>query len=398
MNVRSSSLMFLVLAHCLVDTFASLLAPLWPALQDRVTPGTGSGHWAYVTWSLSTSVSQLFFGYWGDRGRSRWLIWAGPALGVVCLSAIGFVHSLAMLNVLLIVGGLGIAAFHPEAAALAGASAPGSRSRAMSLFAVGGSIGQAAGPIYSGIVTTRYGLPALAWSAAWGLGLLALLRLGMGNGPVDSSERGDGRALDWREILRERGGAMGLVLLIGVLRVVAILGVPIALAFALKARGEAYDRIGLAQGVFLAGNGAGSLACAMFARRAGERRVLWALPLPLVPLLWFLPAAGFAALLAGVGVAGMLLGATMPILVSYGQQLLPEGRRTASSITMGVTWGLGGLIVAALLAACERVQRPELAFTLFAVACLASSTLCAWLPEPEPHERPRVLIPRPQPR
>ena len=126
------------------------------------------------------------------------------------------------------------------------------------------------------------------------------------------------------------------------LRVLPALGVPLALAFALKGRGGTNEQIGLAQSIFLAGIGAGSLACALFVRRAGERTVLWSLPLPVAPLLWAIPpAAGFGPLLVIVAVAGVLLGATMPILVSYGQQLLPEGRRTASSITMGAHLGPG---------------------------------------------------------
>jgi FSR family fosmidomycin resistance protein-like MFS transporter len=86
----------------------------------------------------------------------------------------------------------------------------------------------------------------------------------------------------------------------------------------------------------------------------------------------------------------------MPILISYGQQMLPEGQRTASSITMGVTWGLGGLIVAALMAACNQNQRPELAFATFAVACLLSIVVCAWLPEPASHGVSKVLAPQPR--
>jgi FSR family fosmidomycin resistance protein-like MFS transporter len=123
--------------------------------------------------------------------------------------------------------------------------------------------------------------------------------------------------------------------------------------------------------------------CALFVRRGGERRVLWLLPLGAVPLVGLLPWTGTGpALWAAVGGAGLLLGATMPILVSRGQQLLPEAERTASSITMGVTWGLGGLIVAAAMAASNRLRLPALPFAIFAVACLLSSLFCAWLPEP----------------
>ena len=36
-----------------------------------------------------------------------------------------------------------------------------------------------------------------------------------------------------------------------------------------------------------------------------------------------------------------------PVYISYGQQLLPSGERVASSITMGVCWGVAGGLVAA---------------------------------------------------
>jgi FSR family fosmidomycin resistance protein-like MFS transporter len=385
---QSVLLLLLVLAHALVDIFASMIQPLWPDLQHRLALDEGTIQWAFVTWSLATSVSQLLFGYWGDRGRSRWLIWAGPALGVLCLSCIGMARSLVELNLLLVAGGLGIAAFHPEAAALAGTSAPANRSRALSLFAVGGSIGQAIGPVYGGALTTGFGLRSLTWSMSWGFGILGVLVLGLRRVPRDREGHRASRPTvpAWRAIVRARGAAMGLVLLIGVLRVLAVLGVPLALAFLLKATGRTNEEIGLPQSMFLAGVGGGSLVCAIFVRRSGEGRVLWLLPLFAVPLIGLIPRAGAGpALWAEVGTAGLLLGATMPILVSRGQQLLPEAERTASSITMGVTWGLGGLIVAAAMAASSRLGRPELPFMIFAVACLLSSVFCAWLPEPRAH-------------
>jgi FSR family fosmidomycin resistance protein-like MFS transporter len=107
------------------------------------------------------------------------MLWAGPLVSIVALSAVGWVNSLPALCALLVLGGLGIAAFHPEAAALAGACSPENRSRAMSLFAVGGYFGQTIGPIYSGVLTTRWGMPALAWSVIWGISVGGLLLLGI---------------------------------------------------------------------------------------------------------------------------------------------------------------------------------------------------------------------------
>lgn len=366
--------------HGLVDAFGAFVQPLWPDLQQSLALEQGSIQWAYVLWGLATSVTQLGFGYWGDRHPRGWLLWAGPAVGLFCLSVVGLAPGLASLSGLLIVGGLGIAAFHPEAAALAGSCAPHDRSRAMSVFAVGGYLGQAAGPIYSGVITTHYGLKALVWSLIWGLPLLGLLVLGMRDPSRVAKPDQPRPAVPLADLVRGRGPALSMVLAIGILRVLPAMGVPLALSYLLKGRGHSNDFIGIVQSAFLAGIGAGSLGCALFVRREIERRVLWQFPLVVAPLIWICPLVNVQALILSVSVGGFLLGATMPILVSYGQRLMPEGQRIASSITMGVTWGIGGIFVALITSLANRHNMHTLAFTMYALACASSSLLCVWLP------------------
>ena len=356
MNLIPLVLLLLVLMHGLVDGFATSIQPLWPDLQRSLALRGGMIDWAYVAWNLATSMSQLFFGYWGDRGRGRWLFWAGPALAVLCMSSIGLVDSFAMLCVLLVLGGLGVAAFHPEAAAMAGACAPGHRSRAMSLFAVGGYLGQAAGPLYSGMVTTRFGTSALAWGLVWGLGASSSWRSGFAAPRASPCPPGPIAGLRCASWCGGGPSRWRWSWSIGTLRVLPAMGVPLALAFAMKSRGETNGQIGAAQTIFLAGIGAGSLGCALFVRRSNERAALWLLPMLVAAILWGFPWAGPRWSWPLLGVAGLLLGATMPVLVSYGQQLLPEGQRIASSLTMGVSWGIGGTLVAATMAACNGMQ------------------------------------------
>jgi FSR family fosmidomycin resistance protein-like MFS transporter len=379
------ALLLLMIAHGLVDAFAALVQPLWPSLERSLSLESGSVQWAFVLWTLSTSVSQLFFGYFGDRHQGRWMLWVGPLVSVVCLSAIGWASSLPALCTLLVLGGLGIAAFHPEAAALAGASSPENRSRAMSLFGVGGYLGQTIGPIYSGMLTTRWGLAALAWSAVWGIAAGTLLLAGMRSlsaarpAPAPTQRP----RLSLSEIVRGRRRRLLLILLIGMLRVMPAMGVPLALAYSLSTRGATNEQIGLIQAVFMGGIGGGGFACALLIGRGTERLALWALPLAVVPPLLLCPIAGPWMLTICVGLAGFLLGATMPVLISYGQQLLPEGQRVASSLTMGVTWGLAGAAVAGTMALLNRMQQPNAAFYVFAAGVVVSSVLCAWLPAPK---------------
>jgi FSR family fosmidomycin resistance protein-like MFS transporter len=370
-------LLGLTATHFLVDVFASTVTPLWPSLQSQLALGEGAVFGLYLAWTIATSVSQLLFGWLGDRLSGRWLLWAGPLAAVVCLSSIGLVRSPLAVAGLLVIGGLGIAAFHPEAAALAGASVPDHRSRAMSVFAIGGYLGQAVGPTYSGLVTDRYGLAGLSSGLLWGMAALAAVAWAVGRADQQSTVSTRSVAASG---LRERWPTLLLVLVISSLRVVAALGVPLAVAYLLAERGATNSVIGMVQSMFMAGIGAGGIACAVLVRRHHERLVLWALPLAAAPLLASLPYLGGTVLAAGVGGCGLLLGVALPVLISYGQQVLPDGQRVASSITMGVSWGAGGLVVAAVMFGLEHLGERNLAFAVFAAAASLSSVLCAWLP------------------
>jgi FSR family fosmidomycin resistance protein-like MFS transporter len=93
-----------------------------------------------------------------------------------------------------------------------------------------------------------------------------------------------------------------------------------------------------------------------------------------------IPSIGGLALAAIVCLSGILLGISLPVLISFGQQLMPGSPRIASSITMGVSWGVGGGIVSLILLACQFAGRFDFAFYAFAVATTFSSFLCIWLP------------------
>ena len=368
--------------HALVDLFAASVQPLWPDFQVKLGLSDFGIQGVFLAWSLATSFSQLAFGLLGDRMQGRFWLWAGPALGILGMSLAGTSSSVVGVVSLLILGGLGIAAFHPEAAALAGDCAPSQRSRALSLFTVGGFLGQALGPSYSGPLTTAGGLPSLAWGLAWGLPVLLLLSLALPRLPAEPHRPAP--ATGRISILRGLSGrGLWVVLGIAVLRVIPGIGVPQAVAYSLKAQGATNAVVGTLQTVFFAGIGLGSLASAFHVRHGSERQVLTWLPLGMVLALALCPFLPARFWIVPVGLSGLLLGGVTPILVGYGQRVLPHGQRVASAITMGVSWGIGGLVVAALMGAVNHLGRPHWAFGAFALATAASCLLCVALPAPK---------------
>jgi FSR family fosmidomycin resistance protein-like MFS transporter len=254
----------------------------------------------------------------------------------------------------------------------------------MAIFALCGYLGQAVGPYYSGRITDQAGPRGLVWGMAWGLPILFILFLGLRRVPVGGSSPKSTAPRKFNA--REKLPLIGLLLAVGALRILPALGVPLALAYLLKSADASNAVIGAVQSAFMAGIGLGAMACAAFVKRAWERHVLWIFPLCAVPFLASIVWASDWALVALVGTCGLLLGVTMPVYISYGQQLLPHGQRVASAVTMGVSWGIGGGIVAGLLWICLRTGSLPSIFGFFAFASLASGVLCYFLPVPESSE------------
>jgi FSR family fosmidomycin resistance protein-like MFS transporter len=378
-------LALLASAHFLVDIVAGTTSPLWPTLEENLLLNTGGLLWVYVCWSIATSFGQLFFGIWADRRPLPWLIWAGPLLAILCLSCIGVATSQYALCVLFVIGGLGIAAFHPEAAATAGSLVPERRSRMMAIFALCGYLGQSAGPYYSGIITDHLGTRGLMWGIAWGLPILFALWIGLRRVPGEASTKQPVSVE--RTPVRLPFRLLVLLLAVGSFRILPALGVPLALAYLLKATSTSSAVIGAVQSAFMGGIGIGAMGCAAFLRQRWERTALWVFPLMATPLLATLSLASGWTLALQVGACGLLLGVTMPVYISYGQQLLPHGQRVASSITMGVSWGIAGAIVAAAMWTFKSADSLSSIFYFFAATSLTSSFLCHLLPVPEQSNR-----------
>lgn len=103
------------------------------------------------------SVAQPAFGWWTDRRSRRWMIPAGMLIAALGVALAGLWSSYALTWALVALSGLGIAAFHPEAARAA-RQAAGNSNRAMSVFALGGNAGFALGSLAATPVLLVIGL------------------------------------------------------------------------------------------------------------------------------------------------------------------------------------------------------------------------------------------------
>ena len=377
---RYAGLVLGVLAalHFLVDVVAGTTSPLWPGLERKLGLPNRGLLWVYVVWSISTSVCQLIFGWWADRWNTRWLVWAGPLVGILSINLVGYADAAWQLAVLFALGGLGIAAFHPEAAAMAGQSLPNHRSRAMAVFALVGYLGQAVGPYYSGRMTDAMGYEGLSYGIVWQLPILAVMTIAF----IFVGKRVQVRGHTIASTGKIDIGLVTLLLAIGTFRILPALGVPLAIAYLFDSSDASTAVIGAVQSTFMAGIGGGAMCCAAFMKRDWERRVLIGFPVGAAVVLAPLSFVDGWGLITLVALAGVMLGTTMPVYIGYAQQLMPERPRVASAITMGASWGISGGIVAGAVWLLSQVDALPWIFSVFAVCSIVSSALSVLMPVP----------------
>ncbi|MBI1913240.1 MAG: MFS transporter [Planctomycetes bacterium] len=367
--LRVRSLICLALIHSLVDSYAQVVAPLWPLLQKEFALDPWSLTLLFAAWQLATSISQPLFGYWSDRFGGRWMLALGPALAVTCISLLGFATGAVGLFVLLVAGGLGIGAFHPEAAAEVMDCSGTKPTTGLAVFTFGGMLGLGIGPVVSGILAGQCGLAGLALALPPGMvllgGLLLLHRSSALRVPAATNRVG------LAEIVGGQWLGIIIFLTVATLRVVPVLGIPLGLAFLLDQQGRSVAEIGWSQSLFLLSGGVGTLLCPLWARPGRELTALVMTMFPAACCLFFVACDMVWMYHVGLVGSGLLLQGAFPILIAYSQRLLPRGRRLAASLTLGASWGLGGLIVAGLQAyftATGQVEGMFWALVPFAVA------------------------------
>ena len=326
-------------AHVMVDGYGNIYAPLLPLLIPKLGLSLFAAGILTMSFQMAASVAQIGFGRLANRWRPRVLVMTGPVISVSVLSLIGLATSPAMLAVILVAGGLGAAAFHPPAAALAhrlGGNRPG---LAMSVYITGGTLGFSFGPLMFAPFAERFGLSWTPLLALPGLVVIAFFLSRVPPMPLHPSASGGFRAL------RPYAKPLGLLYLIVVLRTLTAISFATFVGVMLTRRGMSVGQAGTAVAIYLFASGVGGFFGGPAADRFGAKKVI-ALSLVLAtPFLFAAPFFSGWPFVVLLAIGGFFLQSTLPVNVTFGQALAPVSAATVSSIMMGFGWGTGGLSV-----------------------------------------------------
>jgi FSR family fosmidomycin resistance protein-like MFS transporter len=355
-------------AHFVVDGYGNIFAPLLPLLIPRLGLSLAAAGTLTMIYQIAASVSQVGFGHLADTWRPRVLLMAGPVVAVAVLSLVGLATSTTMLAVILFAGGLGGAAFHPPAAALAhrlGGDRPG---LAMSVHITGGTLGFSLGPLLFAPVAERFGLE---WTPLLALPGLLVIALFLRRVPTLPPRQGPPGSLAG---LWPYARPLGLLYLIVVLRTLTSLAFATFVPVMMTRRGYTVAQAGTAVALYLFASGVGGFFGGPAADRFGPRRVIaWSLVLS-TPFLVAAPLVSGWPFILLLAVGGLFLQSTLPVNVVFGQALAPVSAATVSSLMMGFAWGTGGLSVPFVGMLADRIGiEPTLAWLslvpLLAAAC-----------------------------
>lgn len=357
-----------------VDGYGNILAPLLPLLIPKLTLSLAMAGTLTMLYQLAASVAQIGFGQLADHWRPRVLVMIGPPLSVAVLSLVGVAPTVTSLAVILIIGGLGGAAFHPPAAALAhrlGGERPG---LAMSVHITGGSLGFALGPLLFAPGAQYLGLRSTPLLALPGLIAIALFLPRVP--PFSFHQEGVRRGLG---ALRPYARPLSLLYGIVVLRTLTSLAFATYVPVMLTRRGLSLTDAGAIVAAFLFAGGVGGLVGGPAADRFGPKAVIgWSL-LACAPLLIWAPLLSGWPFVVVLALGGLFLQASLPVNVIFGQMIAPISAATVSSLMMGFGWGTGGLAVPLVGALADRFG---ITSTLIGLGCVPLVAAALALPLP----------------
>lgn len=346
---------FLTFSHTVLDSYATLLSHLQPLLVAKLA-ATGArnslaGNFISV-YSIFSSLGQIFFGWLSDQFRTVHFLTFGVAFTAIGLSLLSIAPSTKVVYLLLAIGGIGVASFHPQATSYAGALAAEGRGLGTSIFLTGGNIGRALGPLVLMFIPYRFGLGNLAWEMIPGV-LVALL--------VPKVLRFD-KHLDLTASIRATPNeasspkqsfwvvadphllSLSVLFIIAAFRTVTAIGLENFLSIYLADQNYSHQMRSLVLALFIFAGSMGIMSSGWLMSRVNTYVLLLVSLLGAPPLLYVSLHSGGFSFLVFLFIGNVVLASSITLNIILAQMILRGYESIASSLMMGAAWGVGGLL------------------------------------------------------
>lgn len=378
----SKSLLLLTAAHAVTDLTAGALPALLPFLKNNLQLSYTQVGMIVLIQNITSSVIQPAFGYVSDKISLPWLVPVGVFLSGLGMAITGFVPSYAVLLAVVVISGLGIAAFHPQSSRSASVlSAPQHKGRSMGLFSVGGNLGGALGSIFitflltipGGITNTMYFcIPAVLMALVAWLNLPQISPPESAPGAASLSSASSETKIPWAMlavllcfIFVRSSVHTGLTTYIPLYYIDYLQGDPLYASYLLSA--------------FLLAGVAGTYIGGAVSDRFGRKAVIVFSMAASIPLIYLIQYTSGLMSIILVALTGMTLISSFATTIILSHEMMPHHLGMASGLTIGFSIGLGGVGVTILGYIADQFGIPA-TFTILTLLPVAGLIATAFLP------------------
>ncbi len=347
-----SVLAALSFCHMLNDMMQSLLAAMYPMLKRDYGLDFGQIGMLTLAFQFTASLLQPLIGFYTDKHPKPFSLVAGMVSTFIGLLLLASAGSYALLLVGAAVIGVGSSVFHPESSRVARMASGGRFGLAQSVFQVGGSSGQAFGPLLAALIVVPNGQGSVAWfSAAAAIGAMILYRVGQWyaearvNAVKKAAAVAAGPGLPRKKVLV----TIAVLLTLVFSKHVYMASISSYYTFYLiDTFGVSVRESQIYLFVFLGAVAAGTLIGGPVGDRVGRKAVIWCSILGVLPFTLILPYANLFWTPILTVLIGLILASAFSAIVVYGQELVPGKVGTIAGLFFGASFGLAGLGAAAL--------------------------------------------------
>lgn len=350
-------------SHFITDIYQSAYIGLIPFLTLKFGLSLFQVGLLGVTSILANSLFSPVFGMLSDKHGLKYYMIAGPLVTSIFLSILGIIPDYYLILILLFLGNLGVAAFHPASAAIAGHYGGKRKGMGSSLINFGGNFGNAIGSLLVILIFEKAGIEFTPLIMIPGI-IMALVLVKYAPRNTAPSGPSISFALYFKKFRKMNGTKLYLLFnILFIIYTLYIIWITIVnyMPLYFTERNISLINIGNILLVFGTLGGASGFLSGYLYDRTKKRFIIIQASLALsIPLFFFsFKTEGLLSIVLFIA-GGFFLISVQPVCIRMIQDLLPGSMSLASSLILGFAPGLAGITMIFLGKAADIIGIPAL--------------------------------------
>lgn len=338
---------WLTFGHGVVDSYSGFINPILPFIVANIGSTLGAATCALSVSQLFSSMMQPFFGFIADKWRKRFFIFWGLILASVFMSLSGLVQNIWQLTLCLVIGGLGVGFYHPQATGFVARYSGQNLAKNMSIFIAAGTIGFSIGPIISSSITNTFGVTKLPFAMIWGLIFAMFVFVCV---PKISHYKEEKTQNSFKTALSDifKNNTVRILIMVSALKSLVTSSFSILLPFYWKDLGYNAFQIGIAVFVFLTVGALGTYLSSKYEKVIGYKNVFYtSLIVPFFLTMAFVGFVKYSSFISFIiyVLTGFVTMLSVSINMVMAQKTMPQYKSMISGFIGGFSWGIVGVML-----------------------------------------------------